>query len=115
MIPLVDMTTLGSRLSEIKSKNADESRHIPSARLQDAAHQFEASLMQELMEPLGHDALSGDGDSDQDESADASRGGSTDALASFAREAMAKSLSAQGGFGIARTILHSLATSGRIK
>jgi Rod binding domain-containing protein len=74
------------------------------ARMENAAHQFEASLMQELFKPLQNDALfRGDGDGDGDGEGDG--GGSSGPLGSFAAEAMARSVSDRGGFGIARQLI----------
>jgi Rod binding domain-containing protein len=74
----------------------------PSPKLVTAAHEFEASMMKELMGPLvsGDDSL--DGDSED----------SASALTSFAGEALGKAISEQGGFGIATKILHQLSTAG---
>lgn len=66
-------------------------------RLKPAAHEFEASLMKELLEPMEHDPLF---EKDND-SAD----GSGNALMSFGTEALAKAISDRGGFGIAAKIL----------
>ena len=76
----------------------------PSPKLVTAAHEFEASMMKELMAPLapGHDALGGDDDS----------GDSSSALTSFAAEALGKAISEHGGFGIARRILNQLSAVG---
>lgn len=83
-----------------------------SPKLKSAAHEFEASLMQEFLKPLQHDPLfapdgSGDsGDSDSsgsDQSSDPA--GSSSALMSFGSEAMARAISERGGFGIATHIL----------
>jgi Rod binding domain-containing protein len=74
------------------------------ARMENAAHQFEASLMQELFKPLQNDALfRGDGDGDGDGEGDG--GGSSGPLGSFAAEAMARAVSDRGGFGIARQLI----------
>ncbi len=73
-------------------------------RLASAAHEFEASLLQELLKPLQHNPLSASIDHDDSEDG----GGSDAALMSFGSEAMAKGLSEHGGLGIARTILHQL-------
>jgi flagellar protein FlgJ len=70
-------------------------------RLKSAAHEFEASLMQEFLKPLQHDALFSEdkgGDSDEDD-------GSNGSLMSLGSQAMAKALSERGGFGIATKIL----------
>jgi peptidoglycan hydrolase FlgJ len=76
---------------------------LPDPRLKPAAHEFEACLMKEFLEPLQHDALfsdskDGDGASPVEE-------GSDSALLSFGSEALAKAISERGGFGIAAKIL----------
>lgn len=75
----------------------------PDPRLKPAAHEFEACLMKEFLEPLQHDALfsttkDGDGNDDAGE-------GSSSALMSFGSEALAKAISERGGFGIAAKVL----------
>jgi Rod binding domain-containing protein len=68
-------------------------------RLKTAAHEFEASLMKELLEPLQHDPLF-------DEGTDAeSAEGSDNSLMSYGSEALAQAISDRGGFGIADKIL----------
>ncbi|AXC10417.1 hypothetical protein ACPOL_1066 [Acidisarcina polymorpha] len=72
-----------------------------------AAHQFEASLMQELLKPLDLTQPFGE---NQDGDAEvggltSSAEGSGSALMSFGSEALAKGLSEKGGLGIARKIL----------
>jgi Rod binding domain-containing protein len=76
---------------------------VPSPKLVSAAHEFEAQMMKELMAPLepGHDQLGG-----EDEE------GSSSALSSFAGEALGKAISEHGGLGIAKSILHQLASKG---
>jgi Rod binding domain-containing protein len=71
-----------------------------SPRLVNAAHEFEAAMMKELMAPLS----SGDGSPEGDEDA----AGSESAITSFAGEALGKAISEHGGFGIANRILHQL-------
>ncbi len=75
-------------------------------KLVSAAHQFEASLMAELLKPLNSDPLFGD---EQESGGVASltseSEGSGSALMSFGSEALAKALSEKGGMGIARRIL----------
>jgi len=85
-------------------------------RLKSAAHEFEASLMQEFLKPLQHDPLFSDQDaatgSDDGLSSDADQdSGSGGALLSFASEAMAKAISERGGFGIATKILDHFRTA----
>jgi Rod binding domain-containing protein len=76
----------------------------PSPKLVNAAHEFEASMMKELMAPLtsGGDSLDGGEDA----------GGSESAITSFAGEALGKALSEHGGFGIATRILQQLSAAG---
>jgi Rod binding domain-containing protein len=71
-------------------------------RLERSAHEFEASLMAELLKPLQEkDGLTGE---------DTGEGGvgSGGALAGFASESLAQTISERGGFGIANRILHQL-------
>jgi flagellar protein FlgJ len=72
-------------------------------RLKPAAHEFEACLMKEFLQPLQHDALF-DGQKGESGEGDDS-GGSESALMSFGSEALAKAISERGGFGIATKII----------
>ena len=67
-------------------------------KLADAAQQFEASMLQELLKPMqnGQDSWGG-----QDSGGDAS----FDTIRSFGTEAVAKAISKGGGFGIARQVI----------
>jgi len=95
-----------SNLHPALTGNAPVSADDP--RLKSAAHEFEASLMQEFLKPLQEDPLfasdksDGLGDLDSGSSDDQ---GSSGALMSFGSEAMAKAISERGGFGIATKIL----------
>lgn len=85
----------------------------PSPKLVRAAHEFEAQMMKELLEPLNHSSslLGSDGDDDSGLSSGDSSGGisgSTGALGEFASEALGKALSEGGGFGIATGIVKQL-------
>lgn len=68
-------------------------------KLERSAHEFEASLMAELLKPLQEsDGLTGE---------ESDRGaGSEGALSGFASESLARAISDRGGFGIADRILH---------
>jgi hypothetical protein len=85
-------------------------------RLVSAAHEFEASLMQELLKPLQQDPLfapDASGDSDSLGDLDSGAGddqGSGGALMSLGSEALAKAISERGGFGIATRILDHFRT-----
>ena len=69
------------------------------AKLQDAAHEFEASLMKEMTEHLQGSWTTMDGEEDE---------GSKSSLSAYATEAVAKAIAASGGFGIARSVLEKL-------
>lgn len=92
--------------------NGQAAQSAVSPKLKTAAHEFEASLMQELLKPLQHDPLfapdssdgaSGSGDGGEDQ-------GSAGALMSFGSEALAQAISEHGGFGIATKILDHFRT-----
>ena len=68
------------------------------AKLTDAAQQFEATMLQELLKPMQHGQDSWDGDEKSDDS-------SADSISSFGTEAVAKAISKGGGFGIAKQIV----------
>ena len=79
----------------------------PAPKLVQAAHEFEAQMMKELLQPMtGKDALTGQ---DDDSGGDA---GSTGALGEFASQALGQALSRAGGFGIADRIIRDLSHSG---
>jgi len=78
---------------------AEGGANLPDPRLRPAAHEFEACLMKEFIEPLQHDTLFGD-DKDGGSGED-----SGSALMSFGSEALARAISDRGGFGIAARIL----------
>ena len=69
----------------------------PSPRLQSAAHEFEATMLQELLKPLEERSEFSDQDEDEDDS------GSGGSIREYGTEAMARALSAQGGLGISKT------------
>jgi peptidoglycan hydrolase FlgJ len=74
-------------------------------KLERSAHEFEASLMAELLKPLQEsDGLTGE---DSDTGA-----GSEGALSGFASESLARAISERGGFGIANRILHQFESAG---
>jgi Rod binding domain-containing protein len=78
---------------------------LTQVRMTKAAHEFEAQMMKELMQPLnGSDGLSG--------SEDESECGSTSALSDYAGQMLGQSLSQQGGFGIANKIIRSISPDG---
>jgi Rod binding domain-containing protein len=83
---------------------AQNSPAAKDPRLQRSAHDFEASLMAELLKPLQEtDGLTG-----EDSGGGAGSGG---ALGEFASESLARAISERGGFGIADRILRQLNTA----
>ncbi len=72
-------------------------------RLQNAAHQFEATMLSELLKPLQERSEFSDKDEDD---GDTGSGGS---MREYGTEAMARSLSEHGGIGIAKLVLGKLA------
>src|SRR5664279_4023101 len=80
------------------------------SRMVRAAHQFEASMMNELMKPSMENSMF----EEDDPSALVGQGsGGSNALMGFASESLAGSLSEHGGLGIARQIIsHLRAESG---
>jgi Rod binding domain-containing protein len=77
--------------------------NTPSPRLVKASHDFEAMMLKELLKPLNDEASSNGDDSGS---------GSGSALGEYASEALGRALSQQGGFGIAKRILHELSQTG---
>jgi Rod binding domain-containing protein len=77
----------------------------PSPRLVKAAHEFEASMMQQLLKPMmeDHSGLYSESD-DQDDDAD-----SDSSLMEYGTEVMANALSERGGLGLSKMILTKLA------
>ena len=68
------------------------------AKLVDAAQQFEATMLQELLKPLQHGRDAWAEEVKDDDSA-------SDTISSFGTEAIAKAISKGGGFGMAKQIV----------
>ena len=71
-------------------------------KLEDAAQQFEAIFLQELLKPFSSgsgDGLAGD---------ETEKVAGSDTLSSFGTEAVAKSIAKGGGFGIARQLVEKV-------
>ena len=82
--------------------NPGTTAQTKNPKLERTAHEFEASLMTELLRPLQEgDGLTG-------EDGDGGGAGSEGALSGFASESLARAISERGGFGIADRILHQL-------
>ena len=70
------------------------------AKLADAAQQFEAMMLQEMLKPMREEQNSWAAD-DKSESGDSA----SDTIRSFGTEAFAKAISKGGGFGIAKQVI----------
>jgi flagellar protein FlgJ len=70
-------------------------------KLVDAAQQFEATMLQELLKPMQHGQSSW---GDEDKSEDSA----SDTISGFGTEAIAKAISKDGGFGIARRVVEQV-------
>ena len=68
------------------------------AKLVDAAEQFEATMLQELLKPMQHGQAGWEGEETNEDTA-------SDTIGSFGTEAIAKAISKGGGFGIAKQIV----------
>jgi Rod binding domain-containing protein len=97
--------TAGTGLQGLSLQSTSQAAHAKDSRLERCAHQFEASLMAELLKPLQ------DGDELAGEDSDSGGSGSGGALSGFASESLAGAISERGGFGIANRILHQLESS----
>jgi Rod binding domain-containing protein len=102
------LESLASQLTALRKPQAQSSGSPTAAnspRLVSAAHQFEASMMKELLAPLqpGKDGMFDDEESNN----------SNAALTEFASEALGKAISEHGGLGIATRILQQLSASNR--
>jgi len=81
------------------------------AKLVQAAQQFEAMLLQEMLKPMrsGQDSWGGDGGGSLDSSGSlGSSDGSMDTISSFGTEAVAAAISKGGGFGIAKQVIRQV-------
>ena len=85
--------------SDISSQPGTAAEGQKQAKLVDAAQQFEATMLQELLKPMKHGQDSWGGEEEKsDDSA-------SDTTSSFGTEAIAKAISKGGGFGIANQIV----------
>jgi peptidoglycan hydrolase FlgJ len=84
--------------SDVSSQPGTAVQDQRQAKLVDAAQQFEATMLQELLKPMQHGQDSWGGEEKSDDSA-------SDTISSFGTEAVAKAISEGGGFGIAKQII----------
>src|SRR5579871_3928644 len=88
-----------SNLSADQALSGDDRKS--RAKLTDAAQQFEAMMLQELLKPMRTGQGSWGGEEKSDDSGE-------DTMSSFGTEAVAKAISKGGGFGIARQIIRQV-------
>jgi peptidoglycan hydrolase FlgJ len=86
---------------DLSSQPAPALEAQKQAKLIDAAQQFEATMLQELLKPMQHGQDSWGGDEKSDDA-------TFDTLSSFGSETMAKAISKGGGFGIARQVVSQI-------
>jgi flagellar protein FlgJ len=84
--------------SDVSSQPGTAVQGQRQAKLVDAAQQFEATMLQELLKPMQNGQNSWGGEEKSDDSA-------SDTIRSFGTEAIAKAISKGGGFGIAKQIV----------
>lgn len=92
---------LPASVGGVAGHGAALSRMAPEPRLVRAAHEFEAQMMKELLEPMTRPTAWSQGE-----------GQESGILGDFARESLAGALSANGGMGIGDEIVHALSRSG---
>ena len=73
-----------------------------TAKLTSGAHEFEAMMLQQMMKGLKFGEAPGDGTDGEEAS------GANGTLQSYGTEALAKAISSQGGFGIAKKIIQQV-------
>jgi Rod binding domain-containing protein len=93
------------QIAPIPATNASSSETQRIAKLKDGAHQFEAMMLQQMLRTVKFGTAPGDGE-------DESEG---NALQGYGTEALAKSIAAAGGFGIANQIIRQVTAEDRSK
>ena len=73
-----------------------------TAKLASGAHEFEAMMLQQMLKGLKFGQAPGDGGDDGDAT------GANGTLQAYGTEALAKSISSAGGFGIAQRIIRQV-------
>lgn len=95
--------TVSPVVSSAVVASADAARQ---AKLADAAQQFEAMMMQELLKPFSNRQ---DGWGADSQNSDAG----SDTMSSFGTEAMAKAIAKNGGLGIAKQVIRQVTQEDR--
>jgi len=94
------------RIAQIANQPVTNADQQKQAKLADAAEQFEAMMMQELLKPLkaGQDGWGGDAQNDD---------AGADTMSSLGTEAVAKAIAKGGGLGIARQVIRQVTQEGQ--
>jgi flagellar protein FlgJ len=79
------------------------------AKLTDAAQQFEAMLLQEMLKPMQSGLTGEDGDGE------GALSGSGSTLSSFGTESVARAIAKAGGLGIAKRVVEQVSRESKIK
>ena len=80
-------------------------QNAKTSKLADAAQEFEASMLQELLKPMQNGQNSWGGE-------DEGKDNSFDTIRGFGTEAVAKAISKGGGFGIAKQVISQVTLEG---
>jgi Rod binding domain-containing protein len=86
--------------SDLSSQSSVGAEKQKNSKLVDAAQQFEAMLMQEMLKPM----RAGQNDWSEEKSDDSA----SDTISSFGTEAVAKAISKGGGLGIAKQVVRQV-------
>jgi Rod binding domain-containing protein len=86
------------------SSSLNDSETRTRSKLTDAAEQFEAMLLREMLKPMRSEKGGWTGEEQAD--------GATDTINSFGCEAVAKAISRNGGLGIARQVVRQVSAEG---
>src|SRR5580692_6512626 len=87
--------------AHVSSTSTSALERQKQAKLVDAAEQFEATMLQELLKPMQRGQSSWGGEEKSDDTA-------SNTMSSFGTEAIAKAISKGGGFGIAKQIVSKI-------
>jgi flagellar protein FlgJ len=90
---------------DISISSISDAQRQKQAKLVDAAEQFEATMLQELLRPMQHGQSSWGEDVKDDDSA-------SDTMSSFGTESIAKAISKAGGLGIAKSVVAQVTREG---
>lgn len=102
---LPSMSSLQSAdIADLNLNPVNQKISTHNTKLEKAAHEFEASLMQELLKPMkAKDPLFSDGSNSTDGTD--SSGDSASVMVDYSTQVMSEAISQKGGLGIARQVI----------